>query len=209
MKKLLLGMCLFGAHLSFGQQLSETPDTPYEKGTQIVAPPAFDNTTKAAPFWTEDFASGIPATWTVSDSSGICPWVYSTDGSWGNFNGNGATAGGTAISSTTGGNGFLICDPDSANHFTYGQPSGANYQYLSSYITTSGIDCSGRSSVILSFEQFFRYNNGVSLNVMVSNDGVNWTAYDVSGGGANNVASANADLVNINITTEAANQANV
>ncbi|MFZ9029267.1 MAG: T9SS type A sorting domain-containing protein, partial [Crocinitomicaceae bacterium] len=111
--------------------------------------------------------------------------------------------------STTGANGFLICDVDSANHFTYGQPSGTTYQYLSSYFITDAIDCSGRSSVILSFEQFYRYNNGVAMYVFVSNDSTNWTGYDVSGGIANNAASANPDVVNLNITNTAANQATV
>ncbi len=208
MKQLLLGICLVAGHFAFSQQLSQSPDVVQEKG-HIPAPPAFSNQFKAAPFWTEDFGNGFPAGWTVNDSSGICPWVYSTDGSWGYYNGNSGTAGSTPIASTSGANGFLICDPDSANNATYGQPSGTTYQYLSSYFTTSAINCSGRSSVILTFEQFFRYNNGVSLNVMVSNNGSTWTSYDVSNGQANNAASANADFVSVNITNVAANQPTV
>src|SRR3989338_6193839 len=208
MKKMILTVCLLAGHITFAQVISTTPDAPQPKG-RIAAPPAHANTMKAPPFWTENFSGGFPAGWTVIDTSGICPWTYSTDGSWGNFNGNGATAGAAGIASTSAANGFLICDPDSANHFTYGQPSGTTYQYLSSYFGTSAIDCSGRSSVILSFEQFFRYNNGVSLNVQVSNNGSTWTTYDVSGGVANNTASANADLVTLNISNVAANQATV
>lgn len=205
---MLLAVVLLAGHLTFAQVYSTTPDAPPIKG-QITAAPAHANTQKAIPFWTEDFSAGFPASWTLIDSSGICPWTYSDDGSWGNFNGNSATAGAAGISSTSAANGFLICDQDSANHFTYGQPSSTNYQYLSSYFATSAINCSGRSSVILSFEQFFRYNNGVSLNVQVSNNGTTWTTYDVSGGVANNTASANADLVTLNISNEAANQTTV
>ncbi|NEQ49464.1 MAG: hypothetical protein F6K11_04920, partial [Leptolyngbya sp. SIO3F4] len=38
--------------------------------------------------WYEDFGNGFPAGWTLSGAnSGDCPWVYSTDGSWGFWNG--------------------------------------------------------------------------------------------------------------------------
>ncbi|GEM_PF-3484348 len=208
MKKITFGLCLLAVQFTFAQQLNQELDSPETKSGKVVASPAMSSA-KAAPFWTEDFGNGIPTSWAVVDSSGICPWTYTTDGSWGNFNGNNATAAGTGLLSSTANNGFIICDPDSANHFTYGQPSSSNYQYLSSYIVTSGIDCSGRSSVILTFEQYYRYNNGVSMNVLVSNDSINWVGYDVSGGLANNTASANADLVSLNITTTAANQPNV
>lgn len=208
MKRLLLFM-LFGIPVAtFSQKTSVLQDTDLKESNQKPSQHLSDDS-KAAPFWTEDFANGFPTGWAVADTSGICPWVYSTDGSWGNFNGNNATAAGTPIASTTGANGFLICDADSANHFTYGQPSGTTYQYLSSYFITDAIDCSGRSSVILSFEQYYRYNNGVSMNVLVSNDSTNWVGYDVSGGLANNTASGNPDVVNLNITNTAANQATV
>lgn len=208
MKKLLL-TAVIGLPLSLAAQLNSASQDEVAKETVQKPSQHLTDDSKAAPFWTEDFANGFPNGWAVADTSGICPWVYSTDGSWGNFNGNNATAAGTAIASTTGTNGFLICDVDSANHFTYGQPSGTTYQYLSSYFITDAIDCSGRSSVILSFEQYYRYNNGVAMYVFVSNDSTNWVGYDVSGGLANNTASANPDIVNLNITNTAANQATV
>ena len=117
--------------------------------------------------WSEDFGNGFPSGWTIEDLSGICPWVWSNDGSWGYFNSNNGSSPGTAINSTTAANGFLICDPDSANNVTYGQPSGANYQYLESYFTTNSIDLSGYPAVVLEFQQHFRYNNGIDLKVMV------------------------------------------
>ena len=211
MKKILLGACaLFLQFGLFAQQTETLKDAENtSNGAVSHGLPMGDATPKVAPFWTEDFASGMPTTWAVSDSSGICPWTYSVDGSWGNFNGNGGTAPAAAINSTSSLNGFLICDPDSANNVTYGQPSGTTYQYLSSYFTTSAIDCSTHPSVILNFEQNFRYNNGVALNVLVSNDSVTWTGYDVSGGMANNTESPDPDLVTLNITNIAANQATV
>ncbi|MBL7964474.1 MAG: hypothetical protein JNM31_11610 [Flavobacteriales bacterium] len=162
-----------------------------------------------AVLWSEDFGSGFPAGWTRQDLSGICPWVWSTDGSWGFFNGNSGTAGGTAIASTTGANGFLICDPDSANNVTYGQPSGTTYQYLSSHFTTSAIDMSAHPHVRLEFEQFFRYNNTPTLDVSVSNDSVNWTTWNVRGTVQPNAASPNAQTVRLNVSSVAGGQPTV
>ncbi|MFH1320687.1 MAG: hypothetical protein ABII90_08545 [Bacteroidota bacterium] len=159
--------------------------------------------------WYEDFGNGFPSGWTISDLSGICPWVYSHDGSWGYWNSSSATAADSAIKSTTKSNGFLICDPDSANHFTYGQPSGTTYQYLESYFTTSAINLSGYSGVILEFEQKFRKNNSIDLIVSVSNDNINWTDYTVQGDVPNNTASADPDTVRINISAVACNQPTV
>lgn len=160
--------------------------------------------------WSEDFANGIPAGWVVDDQSGICPWVYSTDGSWGNFNGNNATAADVGINSTTGANGFLLCDPDSANHFNFGQPSGTTYQYLDSWIATDAIDCSGVPALKLEFEQLYRFNNSVDLQVQVSNDSMTWTTYNVQAGtAANNTASADPEFVSVNISSVAANQPTV
>ncbi|MDG1332813.1 MAG: T9SS type A sorting domain-containing protein [Crocinitomicaceae bacterium] len=199
--------------LSYGTMAQNTASEQDCVAKEIARPavkPAIDNNSnRATPFWEEDFGGGMPAAWTVNDSSGICPWVYSTDGSWGNFSNGGPTAAAPGISSTTGANGFLICDADSANHFTYGQPSGANYQYLSSYISTDAIDCSTHGSVILSFQQSFRYNNGITLNVQVSNDGSTWTTYDVSGGQANNAASPDPQTISLNVSATAANQPTV
>lgn len=164
---------------------------------------------RSTPFWQEDFGGGLPSDWVVIDSSGICPWRYSTDGSWGYFSSTGTSSGDPGITSTTGGNGFLICDNDSANQFNYGQPSGTTYQYLASYFGTPSIDCSTHSSVILRFEQSYRYNNGVAMYVMVSTDSVNWTVFNVSGGIANNTASADPDVEVLNLSSIASNQPNV
>lgn len=187
-----------------GSEADVAPDSKYKPLKEVRT-----DQKSGAIIWSEDFSGGWPAGWITIDTSGICPWVYSTDGSWGNFNGNSGTAGADPIQSTTGGNGFLICDPDSANNVTYGQPSGSNYQYLSSYFEIPPIDCSSHASVILEFEQNFRYNNSVSLNVLISTDSINWTGFDVSNGQANNTESADPDLVTLNLSSIAANQPKV
>ena len=209
MKKALL-VCagLFSATALMAQQSAQEADGVAEQVRPVQGTIAH-SADRATPFWTEDFGNGWPAGWAAIDTSGICPWVYSTDGTYGFFNGNSGTAAGDAIMSTTASNGFLICDNDSANNANFGQPSGSTYQYLSSYVGTSSIDCSGHPSVILSFEQFFRYNNGVSMWVQASNDSINWTSYEVSGNAANNTASVNPELKTVNLSPVAANQANV
>lgn len=208
-------MCFTGS-LSLSAQntnnysLAPEPDQIQEEVVTIKpAKQQPDYRNKAATIWSEDFAGGFPSTWTIDDQSGICPWVYSTDGSWGNFSGGGTTAGAAAINSTTSSNGFLINDPDSANHFTYGQPSGANYQYLTTSFKTDAIDCSGHPNVKLEFEQSFRFNNNLDLEVSISNDNLSWTTYLVQGTAVNNTASADPDLVSINISPVAGNQPTV
>lgn len=171
--------------------------------------PGFDYRGGGGVIWSEDFAGGFPAGWSVTDVSGICPWVYSLDGSWGNFSQGGTTAGGPPISSTTGSNGFLIVDPDSANHFNFGQPSGSTYQYLDSYFTTDAIDLSGNFDVILEFEQHFRFNNAPDLEVQVSNDSINWTTWTVQGNTNANDASPDPELISINISAVAGGQSTV
>ena len=139
MKKILLGACMLTIQFSIFAQQVETVGETSQKIRKTKGKPMTDASPKVAPFWTEDFGSGMPASWAVVDSSGICPWSYTVDGSWGYFNGNNGVSADAGIASTTSLNGFLICDIDSANNTTYGQPSGSNYQYLSSYFITSAI----------------------------------------------------------------------
>ena len=137
--------------------------------------------------WEEDFANGIPNTWTLLDSSGICEWKHTFVGSQGFWNGTSPV-----IASSTAANGFIICDPDSANDTNFGQPSGTTYQYLSSWIITEGINTMGYNDVRLQFTQYFRMNNDIGLHVFVGTAGPNgpWDLhYNVRGNIASNQAS--------------------
>lgn len=154
--------------------------------------------------FSEDFGNGFPTGWTLLDSSGICPWKYSFTGSTGFFAGNGPV-----INSTTASNGFLLCDPDSANDVVNGQPSGANYDYLSTYFITDAIPTFGYSNVRIQFQQFYRYNNDVTLRVQVSNVGPNGPfqeSYNVrANNAANNTASASAEQVSVDLSSAMGN----
>ncbi|MCB9188569.1 MAG: T9SS type A sorting domain-containing protein [Flavobacteriales bacterium] len=208
MNKLLLSLLAATPLCGFAQQMENQADLPPQKDQKLIREVRMEQKTGSI-FWSEDFAGGWPSGWITIDSSGICPWVYSTDGTWGYFNGNNGTSGTNAIQSTSATNGFLICDIDSANNVEFGQPSGTNYNYLASYFEIPPIDCGTHSSVILEFEQKFRYNNSVSLNVLISTDSINWTGYDVSNGLANNTVSADPDIVTLNLSSIAGNQPKV
>ncbi len=158
----------------------------------------------------QDFGNGFPSGWSTYSNNaagGIatCPWVWSNDGSWGYYQGTQGTSAAAAMNSTTASNGFLISDPDSANHHVNGQPSGTTYQYIESYFTTNAIDLTGQPSVSLEFQQTFRFNNGVNLKVSVSNDSLMWTDYNVQGNATNNNQSPNPQLISLNISSVAGN----
>jgi alpha-glucosidase len=87
-------------------------------------------------------------------------------------------------------------------------------QYPDAWVQSGAIDCSSKPSVILRFQQTFRYNGdhaapGAGLYVGVSTDGKNWTDYDVK----NNVPPAT-DMFNpinqeLNISKVAAGKSTV
>tara|TARA_B100001964_G_scaffold222239_1_gene266986 strand:- start:1545 stop:3401 length:1857 start_codon:yes stop_codon:yes gene_type:complete len=162
----------------------------------------------APPLWSEDFGNGFPSGWSTHSNNaagGIatCLWKHSFVGSWGYWNSNQGTAAASAMNSTTASNGFLISDPDSANHWNYGQPSGSTYQYIESYFTTSAINLSGYPNVSLEFQQTFRFNNNLNLKVSISTDSVMWTDYNVQGNATNNTQSPNPQMISLNISSVA------
>ena len=160
-------------------------------------------------FWEEDFSNGWPTGWTTQNSSGLCEWKWTLGGTHGFFNGNNATDFDDPISSTTAADGFIIADNDSANHFNFGQPSSQTYEFIDTRFTTSAIDLSANPAVVLEFEQMFRFNNDVDLEVSVSNDSITWTTWTVQGNAVNNGVSADPELVELNITSVAGGEATV
>ena len=220
MKKLLLSISIIYSIFAFSEEEKNNfspDDKATENSSSIIVQNNYNNSQQNSTqtvIWSEDFSSGFPSGWSSSSTNTVggiatAPWVWSTDGSWGYWNSNQGNSPAAGISSTTASNGFLISDPDSANHTAYGQPSGTTYQYINSQFTTSAINTIGYPAVTLEFEQLFRFNNNLNLVVSVSNDSISWTDYFVQGSITNNTQSANPETVSLNISSVAGNQTNV
>jgi len=208
MKKLLL-LFMTASLINSAQEVQSDAVNTYKNIKQ-----SNENDKSATVIWSEDFGNGFPSGWTTStaNTSGgnaTCNWVWSNDGSWGNFSGGGSSSADAPINSTTANNGFLISDIDSANHFANGQPSGSNYDYIDSYFITEAISTLGFPSVTLEFEHNFRLNNSIDLVVSVSNDSISWTDFFVQGSATNNVESSDPEVLNLNISCVAGDQSNV
>jgi len=168
MKKTTILLLLFSACLFSTAQTIDALATEHiaveENNVQSTVNNSNNNASSSNPIWSENFANGFPQGWvTYSDNTqggaATCKWKWSTVGSWGYYQGTQGLSGAAAMNSTTAANGFLISDTDSANHHTYGQPSGTTYQYIDSYFITDAIDLSNYPAVSLEFEHNFRYNN--------------------------------------------------
>ncbi|MBL4657754.1 MAG: T9SS type A sorting domain-containing protein, partial [Flavobacteriales bacterium] len=124
-------------------------------------------------------------------------WVINDTAIEADFTGTGA------ITSTSGGNHMLLF----GDQFNVG--GGA--QNMDAYFQTDAIDLTGVGSVEVEFQQKFRIccAAGHQLSLFVSNDNTTWTEFDVRGGVAINAQSADPDLVTVDITCVAANQATV
>ena len=143
-------------------------------------------TEKGATIFSEDFANGIPVTWSNVTISGPVDWKYTTDGHSGSY----PTS---AIASTTSNNGWAIIDSD-ADNFSGGGAEDAQ-------ITTPIIDCSGFTQVKLEFQQMFRRWQADITTIRVTTDGgANWTDF-VLNSAITQAGTDNPDYVNINITS--------
>lgn len=151
----------------------------------------------APPFFTENFAGGIPATWSVTDNLGLggVVWQFTTTGAsypypfdyqLSTFN-------------TTASNGYVKVDSDSAIG-----------EQVNTSLTTPAINCTGKPVVHLSFAEYFVQLSVSTGTVEVSNNGTTWTAvHHAETGLAPDSATANPNLVDIDISSVAANQATV
>lgn len=142
-------------------------------------------------FWSDDFSN--PANWTISNQAGNSDnWVIGTTPPSGSF----AIP---VIASTTAANGFALFDSDLL----------CSGNQIADLTTANSISTIGHSVVQLQFQQYYRRFDD-SCIVFVSIDGTTWTAFPVNYTLANNdFVSANPEIVNIDITSVAANQATV
>ena len=121
------------------------------------------NAEKSTPFWSEDFANGIPTTWTNSTA----PWVYrgtstspnNTVGGQGAYSGiNNSPASNSPIASATASNGFIIFDSDFYdNNGTPGAFGTGMYPTPhNGDLRTDMIDMSSYADVMLTFNSYYR-----------------------------------------------------
>ena len=146
---------------------------------------------KAAPFWSEDFSSGIPSTWEEGYVGGTAsaPWVYrggttnpnNTVGSQGAYAGTNGP-----IASTTAANGFMIFDSDyydnggTAGNFGTGTYpcngiNGAPPIGHVGTLTTDAIDCSQYPDISIFFNSFYRQYTGIAKIAFSIDSGVTFT----------------------------------
>jgi hypothetical protein len=145
------------------------------------------------PFYNEDFANGIPATWQTLDSAGNgLNWKYTTTGS---HDGNSLSSSGTTAL-----NGYMIYDSDSA---------GGAHGIDKADLISGMIDCSTHPNVHLNFNEFLVYYNDTAL-VYISTDSINWTQVHNSSAGLTQYGqTSNPNNVDVDITSLAGGQDSV
>ena len=172
----------------------------------------------------EDFSNGFAGSngngaWTASDNANDSSWVYVGSNGMGTYSSGNSTgvehpAGEYStniglLASETADNGWMIFDCD-----YYNTPISEGYQDMSGSLTSPVIDFSAASSVILSWEQYFRYccYSTSPLYVEVTNDGgQSWVTFNGHGNFIEdaNTASANPLPTSLDISCVAANNAEV
>lgn len=155
-------------------------------------------------FFSETFGGGFPTNWTsqvvLGDNQPSAAWIHTTEGPTGAF----ATA---ALASTTADNGWMVFDSDLNCNIGVGQDA---------WLISPVINTTGKTTIFIKFQTFYRSFYDVA-NIRVGtdlNNLSNWATFAVFpdaapnayGGGA---ASVNPQLINIDISTAAANQAAV
>ncbi|MEO8085860.1 MAG: choice-of-anchor J domain-containing protein [Bacteroidota bacterium] len=156
------------------------------------------NSILTVPFFTEDFGSGFPASWQNIDNGSPANvlWRYTTTGAMNGF----PFANALSSVGTTAGNGYMVFDSDSA------AASGGE----DASIVTVAIDCSAKTNVHLTFNEYFAQFSTSQGIVWVSNDSSTWTdIHHAEAGLGTDQTTANPFAQDIDISTFAAGQATV
>lgn len=158
-------------------------------------------------FFSETFTGSLPGTWTntvvLGNNQPSSRWVYSTTGPQGGFAID-------PIESTTAATGFMLFDSDlNCNH-----PAGQD-----AWLITPAINASDKDEVFLQFQTFYQsFNDRPQVRVGTNLSAIStWATYEVFPGiGANDFGgiidgneALNPQLISIDISEFAANQANV
>lgn len=201
MKKVYLGLFTLVLAGSASAQLMNKNLREAQRIQNIGEVPAkaTHNLEKAIPFWTNDFSTA--SDWTISNAGAtgspahtLGDWAIVTD-----VNAIPVTALKPA-GHTTAANGYALVNSDAAG-------SG---QTQNTRIVTSGvINCSGKPNVSMIFQQSTRHFQELYYVVVSTDGGTTWTDFQVNTTQAVNTNSANPALAQVNISSVAANQANV
>jgi hypothetical protein len=214
MKKIYLcAMALSVGSLSFGQSLNGKS---FKQDNAQLSPnngatATNSNSANKAPgdiIWSEDFTGGLPAGWTVTDNTANnYVWGISSVDLWNSATStvvpNGYTNA-TAIASISGGNHMMIWG-DEYNRVALANTGSATD--MDSYFQTAGIPLTGQAGVSVEFQQKFRRccaNAGIGVNLVVSTDptfATNVGTFDIVGGVATNISSADPMDMSINISS--------
>ncbi|MDG2209557.1 MAG: hypothetical protein P8K81_06165 [Flavobacteriales bacterium] len=172
----------------------------------------------------EDFANGLDGNntvgaWSAEDTGNGLIWQH-VDVAGNGYYADGTTSGVQppageystnigSLNSTTVDNGWMIFDCDYFN-----SPISDGYENTEGWITTPMLDFTDNGSVVVTWEQYFRYccYPYAPIYLEVSNDaGLTWTTFDAHGTFIESVnsASANALTTSVDISCVAANSAEV
>ena len=210
----LMLIFLCGAALTFGQVTKSAQNALVKQGStmdQTILPGTVKGSGDV--FWSTSFNWINPADergWTLPDGWAIADgadlgnvWMWRNDKLGGNYTDQGAPS-----HFVTGDDGFIAVPADEYNS----RDGVTTSNNINTTITTAPINCSGVSSVVVKFSQYFRLCcSDYHLEMQITNDGgVHWAAYDVMFGvPGNNVTTERFRNVEINITDVAAGLPNV
>lgn len=148
---------------------------------------------KGALIWSDDFS--VSSNWAMSNTSTpSTDWVITNDvnaAPWASLNPAGMT---------TAANGYAIIDSDAQG--------GSATQNALIYSTTP-FSTVGVSAVSISFQQTHRRYQEQTIVIVSTNGGSTWTEFEVNTAMSANSSSPNPELITVNISSVAANQAAV
>lgn len=188
---------------------SEENSVSIQQGAAVHGSQIFDG--NRVVLFTEDFANGFAGNngglgaWTVQDTGGNTIWkMADSDSPAGEYSTTIA-----ALGSATSANGWAIFDCD-----LYNTPLNPNYMDVQGSLISPVMDLSSAASVIIEWQQYFRYCcfPGSPVTVGVSTDGgTNWTDFAANGTfiPSANTISANPLNTQVDISCAAAGQSAV
>ncbi len=234
---LAMGSVVFGQQLNNAQhRLSEMTDTPVKAEFQntkrdvIGAGDILFNEKFDSSLWHTAQADGVaipanmPNGWTAVDNTGNnFFWRWSVDGPRGRYTAGAGTAAfvpnqnhrpkSTSDADPAGENGFMLLECDFYNTTSEGQMANPTIS-MDSYFQSRAIDATENPAVSIYFEQWHRfccagYATGIGPKLFVSNNGTDWTEYAVHKANINQTPKVNPSVVEMSISSVAANQSTV